>query len=531
MQELYEQIWSVARGIWLKKRYIVVFSWLVCISGWIAITTLPDQYSASARVYVNTQSLLKPLLRGLTISANQQQQVHLMVKTLLSRPNVEKILRMVDMDILASNQKEFEQLVDRLAKNIKITATSRENLYTISYSGNNPEQATNVVKAVLKVFMENTVGQTRSDTVTARNFLDDQINEYEQRLTHSEQQLTEFKQLNGHLIISSGDGYYKTLKQYQDNFEISQLLLQEKLTQLKLAKSQLIGESPAFGILNPVINRNFPSEYDARISQLEQSLDQLVLRYTQLHPDVKEVQQRIYQLKRYRRKELRELAKIAQSNGANGSGGLNQNPVFQEMKLNVINLENDIAAINVRVENYQQKVTNLKSKINLIPEIEAKLTALNRGYQITKQKYEEMLRRRESALLAEKADLSVDDIQFKVIDPPRAKPKPVGPNRVVLNTLVLLVGLGTGISFAFILSQFNAVILTPFQLSQISGYPVLGSVSLNGNAGFTRKNKLKSILFACLLVILILMYGGLILLETTNTLTPQIRNVTQGVIS
>jgi len=531
MQELYEQIRSVARGIWLKKRYIVLFSWIVCISGWIAITTLPDQYSASARVYVNTQSLLKPLLRGLTVSANQQQQVNLMVKTLLSRPNVEKILRMIDMDILANSQKEFEQLVDNLSKNIKITATSRENLYTISYAGDNPEQATNVVKAVLKVFMENTVGQTRSDTVTARNFLDEQINQYEDRLSTSEQQLTEFKQLNGHLIISSGDGYYKTLKRYQDNLESSKLLLQEKQTQLKLAKSQLVGETPAFGILNPVLNNNISSQYDDRIAQLEQTLDQLVLRYTQLHPDVKEVQQRIYQLKRYRRKEISELNKIAQSNGLNGAGPLNQNPVFQEMKLNVINLENDIAAINVRVENYQNKVTDLKSKINLIPEIEANLTALNRGYQITKQKYEEMLRRRESALLAEKADLSVDDIQFKVIDPPRAKPKPVGPNRTLLNTLVLFVGLGSGISIAFALSQFNAVILTPFQLSQLSGYPVLGSVSLNGNTTQVRKQKVKNILFGCLLVLLVLMYSGLILLETTNTLTPQFRNVTQGVIS
>lgn len=528
MQELFEQIWSVARGIWLKKRFIVLVSWIVCISGWIAITTLPDQYSASARVYVNTQSLLKPLLRGLTISANSQQQVHLMVKTLLSRPNVEKILRMVDMDILASSQKEFDQLVDNLARNIKITATGRENLYTISYSGATPEQATNVVKAVLKVFVTNTVGQTRSDTVTARNFLDDQINNYEQRLTSSEQQLTEFKQLNGHLIISSGGGYYTTLKQYQDNFESSKLLLEEKQTQLAMAKSQLIGETPAFGILNPTINRNITTQFDDRISQLEQTLDQLSLRYTNLHPDVIEVRQRIRQLQQLRNKEIRAVAKANQNTGVNP---LNQNPVFQEMKLNVINLENDIAAIKVRVKNFDQKVVNLKSKINLIPEIEANLTALSRGYQITKQKYEEMLRRRESALLAEKADLSVDDIQFKVIDPPRAKTKPVGPNRILLNTLVLFVGLGSGVSFAFLLSQFSAVILTPFQLSQISGYPVLGSVSLNGHAELTRTNSIKNILFGCLLVLLVLMYGGLILLETTNTLMPQIRNVTQGVLS
>lgn len=531
MQELFEQIWSVARGIWLKKRYIVLVSWIVCISGWIAVTALPDQYQASARVYVNTQSLLKPLLRGLTVGTNPQQQVHLMVKTLLSRPNLEKVLRMVDMDILANNRKEFEALVDKLAENITISATSRENLYTISYSGTDPAQATSVVKAVLKVFVENTVGQTRSDSVTARNFLDDQINEYEQRLATSDQQLTEFKQLNGHLIISSGSGYYSILKQYQNELESSRLLLEEKKTQLAMANAQLVGETPSFGILTPAIKRGVSTQFDQRISTLEQTLDQLILRYTEKHPDVIEVNQRIKNLEQLRDKEIQELAQISEDNGTGGPLSLNQNPVFQEMRLNVINLENDIAAITVRVDNFNKKVTDLKSKIHLIPEIEAKLTALNRGYSVTKQKYEEMLRRRESALLAEKADLSVDDIQFKVIDPPRALPQPTGPNRILLNTLVLLLGLGSGIAIAFLLSQLNAVVLTPFQLSQISGYPVLGSVSLIGHEEVTRKHNVRNMLFAGLLLTLILMYGGLLLLETTSSLAPQLGNIAQGVAS
>lgn len=530
MQELFEQIRSVARGTWLKKRYIVLVSWLVCASGWMAVTTLPDQYQASARVYVNTQSLLKPLLRGLTISANSQQQVQLMVKTLLSRPNLEKILRLVDMDILANNQKEFEQLVDKLAKNITLTATGRENLYTISYSGTDQDQAVNIVKAVLKVFVENTVGQTRSDTVTARNFIDEQINEYEQRLAKSEQQLTQFKQLNGPLLVSSSTGYNNTLKQYQDGLDNSRLLLREKKTQLTMAKAQLVGETPSLGILSTAFKRGVSTQFDPRIANLEQSLDRLVLRYTEQHPAVIEINQQINKLAQLRDQEVKQVARISQANGTGDLLSLNHNPVFREMRLNIINLNNDIAAINVRVENFEQKVTNLKGQIHLIPEVEAKLTALNRGYHITKQKYEEMLRRRESALLAERADLSVDEIQFKVIDPPRAQPQPTGPNRIMLNSLVLLLGLGSGLAVAFLLSQLNAVVLTPFQLAQISGYPVLGSVSLNGNLDIIRTNGVKNLWFAGLLMLLVLFCGGLLLLETTNSLAPQLRNLIQGVI-
>ncbi len=527
MQQFFEQIWIIARGIWLKKRYIVLVSWAVCISGWIAVTTIPDQYQASARVYVNTQTLLKPLLQGLTLNANAQQQVNLMVKTLLSRPNLEKILRMVDMDILTNNKTEFDALVDSLSKKIKMSATTRENLYTISFSGADPSQAEDVVKAVLKVFVENTMGQSRSDTLTARNFLNEQINEYEKRLAKNEQQLTEFKQLNGNLIVGRDTGYYNVLKQYQDQYERSNLLLIEKQTQLKMANQQLAGEMPSFGILLPRLSQSITTQFDQRIASLEQRLDQLILRYTEQHPDVIEVTNRLAKLNQLRVQEVAEFSRLYDENGVVNSA-LNENPVFQEMRLNVINLEKDIAAITVRVKAYKDKVVNLKSKINLIPEVEAKLTALNRGYLITKQKYEEMLRRRESALLSEKADLSVDDIQFKVIDPPRVKPKPVGPNRFFLNSVVLILGIGSGVGIAFLLSQLSSVVLTPFQLTQISGYPVLGSVSLSGNETIIRKNSIKNVLFASLLLGLVIVYAGILIVDVSVPINSALPMLTLG---
>ena len=217
MQEILEQIRNVVRGIWLKKRYIVIFSWLIAVFGWAAITTMPDKYSASARVYVDTQSLLKPLLRGMTVSNNPNEQVRLMVKTLLSRPNLEKILRMVDLDILANNQQEFDQLIQQLSSNISLARTSKDNLYTITYSGNDPVKATQIVQAVLKVFVDNTVGQSRDETQIAKQFFSEQIAEYERRLGAAEQRLTEFRQKNGHLISQSGNGYYTTLGSLEQN--------------------------------------------------------------------------------------------------------------------------------------------------------------------------------------------------------------------------------------------------------------------------------------------------------------------------
>ena len=101
MRELYEQLLTYLTGTWRYRWFIMLIAWLVCIVGWGYVYQLPDKYRASARVHVDTKSMLTPLLRGLTVGANKGQQVQLVKRTLLSRPNLEKLARMTDLDLVA----------------------------------------------------------------------------------------------------------------------------------------------------------------------------------------------------------------------------------------------------------------------------------------------------------------------------------------------------------------------------------------------------------------------------------------------
>lgn len=531
MQEILEQIRSVVRGIWLKKRYIIIFSWLIALIGWAAITAMPDKYSASARVYVDTQSLLKPLLRGMTISNNPDDQVRLMVKTLLSRPNLEKILRMVDLDILANNQSEFDELVEELSSNITLARTAKDNLYTITFAGEDPVKATQIVQAVLKVFVDNTVGQSRDETLIAKQFFTDQIAEYERRLAEAEQRLTQFKQKNGDLISQQGTSYYSALTALETNLKKTQLQQREVESQLNAAKQKLAGERPTFGLLTQAQKRKYTTSYDGRIRLIQDTLDALTLKYTKEHPDVREASSRIEHLKRLRDQEISEIIQVASEGNGSSIQALDTNPVFQEMKIKVLELENRLVGINVRVADMTERVNGLRSKIHLIPEVESQLTALNRGYSVTKQKYEELLKRRETARLGEQADQSVDDIQFKVIDPPRAKEKPTGPNRVLFYTLILFAGLSIGVTTSFVMSQINSVVMGPFQLTQLTGIPVLGTVSNINDSQYGQNNRTKNAVFFALVGLLVTVYFLIIALEMSDSLLPQIRDIAQGIIS
>mgnify|MGYP003666496562 FL=1 len=146
-------------------------------------------------------------------------------------------------------------------------------------------------------------------------------------------------------------------------------------------------------------------------------------------------------------------------------------------------------------KDFRTKVKDLENKIHVLPEIEAELIALNRGYNITKKKYEELLNRQETAKLAQQADENTNKIQFKVIDPPRAATEPTGPKRILFFIIVTIVGFGTGIGLSLLVSQISPVTTSTSQLSKATGVPIFGIVSASDNLGLKKWHKKKTIIF------------------------------------
>src|SRR3982751_750490 len=140
MKEVFEQVLTYLRGMWHRRWIGLAAAWLAAIAGAAPVYRVPERYEAQARVYVDTESVLKPLLAGLAIQPNTDQQVALMSRTLISRPNVERLIRMSDLDLGVRTGAEREELTDLVIKNIRLTSVST-NLYTIGYRDPNAEQA------------------------------------------------------------------------------------------------------------------------------------------------------------------------------------------------------------------------------------------------------------------------------------------------------------------------------------------------------------------------------------------------------
>lgn len=506
MQELLEQLLGYVRGAWRFRWYMHLIAWPLCLGGWIMVHQLPDQYEASARIYVDTQSVLRPLLRGLAIQGNVGQEVKLMTRTLLSRPNLEKIARMTDMDLKATTPEAMEALLNRLQHTIKLSGgRGRDNLYSLSYTDADPQQAKQVVQSLLTLFVERSLGDSRKDSRSAQNFLDDQIKEYESRLFAAEERLKEFKRKNIGQMPNDGGEYFSRLQTAMTRLSGAELELSEAVNRRNELRRQLRGEEPTFGMVAPPKAQVINTALDSRIQGLQVRLDDLLLKFTNRHPDVAALQRTIGDLEAQRTKEIEQLQ---QSMPTGNTNNLDTNPVYQQLRISLGGIEATVAGLKVRVKQFKSTVEGLKQAVDTIPAIEADFKRLNRDYAVNKKNYDTLVARRETAKMSEDASKSGDNVKFRVVDPPFVPSDPASPNRPLLTSAVLVGGWLAGIAFAFFMSQIRPTYDGVRSVTRELGLPVLGSVSRVWNGKERLKRRMEVIAFGVGGLMLMSVYGA-----------------------
>jgi polysaccharide chain length determinant protein (PEP-CTERM system associated) len=493
-------------------------AWAISVVGWSIVAKLPDQFKASARVYVDTSSVLRPLLQGIAINTGDtNQKIFLMTRTLLSRPNLEKVMRMTDLDLQATNETEKEEIVNELKENIAFSGTERENLYTITYENDSADLAKLVVKSLLTIFMESNLGEVRKDQDSATQFLEQQKAEYERRMRELENELTRFKQRNLALLPEGSGGYYERIRDGKQQIEAVKLELSLLEERLETTRRQVEGEEPSFG-LGPVPESELVAEtgeIDARIQAMQFRLDELLVKYTDRHPDVVQTRNAIGELKGQRAGIIAEARRNAPEGGA-AAYNIDKNPIYQQMRLSMAQLEADVAAKKRLLAEVEGQVAQLEGSIDKVTALEAERRDLLSDYEIVKRNHEVLEGRLEASNLGRKADSTSDNVRFRVVDPPRAPTVPSGPNRVLFSSLVLLGGLIVGFGVAFLMSQFRPTFDERQMLSDTLGIPVLGSVNMVWTTDQIRARKVRNVSFVLTLSGLLLSFGVVLALYQFN---------------
>ncbi len=467
------------QGGWRFRWTGLAVAWTVATLGWAAIYFVPDRYEAQARVFVDTSGVLRPLLQGLAIDSGVQSQLDLVRQAMLSRPQLEKVATKTDLFARAKTPLEREALLEGLRKNIVLvseTGRGNDNLYTMTYQDFDRSKSVEVIQTILDSFMEDVIGNKMSGQETAQRFLQEQIREYERRLSEAEMRLADFKKRNLGLVPGERGDYFSRLQQEQDELDRARSALRLAETRAEQLRRQLRGESPELpfsgqpgGVAPGAATAG--SDTGLQLAAAETRLQQLLLQYTEKHPEVVATRETIETLRQRRRHEVDELRRQAQS----GASVASVNPVYQRLQVALNDAEVEAASLRGDVADRSRRIAELRKLLDTAPEVEAELARLNRDYGVTRAQYDALVQRLETARLSEDAERT-GIVRFEVIDPPVAGLRPVAPNRDLLIAAALVLGLVAGAAVAYARNLARPVFLTPEQLAAATGLPVAGSV-------------------------------------------------------
>lgn len=517
MDELISQITTIARGMWKHRWRGLIVAWLVAVVGVIVVMAVPDKYEASARIYVDTQSILKPLMSGLAVQPNVEQQVMMLSRTLITRPNVEKLIRMADLDLGNASKAEQEALIDQVTKTLEIKNVGRDNIYTLAFRDQSPEKAKKVVQSLVSIFVESSMGSSRQDTDTAKKFIEEQIKTYVTKLEEAEARLKEFKLRNIDLQTTEGRDMAGQLGAISEQLRQARLELREAENARDAARRQLDAERVANSknLMSDSSASISTPEIDARIDAQKRNLDALLQRFTEQHPDVVGARRLIKDLEDQKHKEIEELRKAALANPS--AAPSNNTLAYQELSRVMATSEVQVASLRARVAEYDARYAKAREAMKTAPQIEAEFAQLNRDYEINKKNYNDLVSRRESATMSGDLDSATGVADFRLIDPPRASPKPVAPNRLLLMPMALLAALAAGLGVTFLLGQIRAVFYDADAMSETLGLPLLGVVSLLVDDGSSQRRKSELVKFLVATGGLVVVFGlGMVALFLTS---------------
>lgn len=511
LRQLTAQIVEQAFGMWRYRWHGVVVAWVVAVVGWTWVLMLPNQYDATARVYVNADTVLRPLLRDLTVASDTLSGVALVTQALLTQPQLKAVAVETGLEARAQTPEQLEVLLEGIKQKIQIQKLPKQDIFTISYRDYDPEMARNVVQVLLTTFMEKSLRKDRTDSVQAQQFLQQQIKLYEARLEEAETRLADFKKENVGVMPGEGGDYFSRLQLAEAEARAvgSQVqALQERRNELA---RQLEGEEPVLGLTSSAIGpAAVGTSVDGAIAGLERELADLRVKFTDKHPDVLRVQGTLNDLYQIRDKERADASRAAPRQEVNA---LNSNPVYQQLRVSLGATEAELAALRPQLAQKQSAVAYLKRMVDTIPEVEAQLNRLNRDYDVVKRQYDALLQRLESARLSEEVQADNEQVTFDVIDPPRLPLFPSAPDRALLFPGVLLLALAAGLGVAFLLSQHSPVYYSAQTLRQLTGLPVYGTVGLVRAPGFSRQDlafgATASVLLIAFVLLLLVGQGGI----------------------
>lgn len=463
MEREIERLRYFLRQLRRRRWGCLAIAWLLFLPGSAVTLLWPDSFESEARIWVETTGLLEPLLKGLTPESDPAQRLEVMQRTLLSRPNLERVLERTGQAAFYPDPAARERAVDLLARKI-LVRPEKNNLFAVVYRARDPATARDTVQTLLDIFVESTIEASRRDMEKARRFIDEQIAIQERALEEAERRLAEFQKRNMD-YLGGEEGYFQRLQQARTRVLEARTDLEAARARRDELRRQLAQVPQSLALAtSPFARLPESGGAAAELSRLKRELAELQSRFTERHPRILELRRTIAMLEG-------ELA-------AQRSQGAIPNPLFEQLRARLAAEEAEVASLENRLAKAEQALSELLALARTVPETEAELKRLTRDYEVIKRNYEELIARREAARIADDLDARRDRVEFRVVEPASLPLVPAGPPRLAMMLVVFAGALVAGVAFGVLRAALERPFESAQELREALALPVAGVFSV-----------------------------------------------------
>lgn len=467
----------VIRELYRYRRPVfIAFSVLAMVTLLVAIF-LPKVYSSYTVIYADETNIIRPLMEGTAVTTGVKDQAQNARELLFSRRIMLQVLEEAGMDIKSLDELQLERLIDAVQKRTQIRGIG-QNLIRIEYRDPSPEMAFRVTQKYGELFVTESASAKRQESREAYAFIDKQVRDYHQKLTEAEDRLKEYRSGN---IDGTAQDSFERISDLRRNLEASRLQLSEERIKANTLEQQLSGEAD--------VTRGLAREggYRARIAELQMELDTLRLSFHDSYPDIVQIRSQIEELNAAIDRERSDREQRISDARARGEAYIDESiansPLYQQLRSELSQSRTRMATLDARISEIEGMLADENERIKRIHDSEAILAELTRDYEVNRDLYQDLLRRREKARVSMHLDIEERGLTMKVQEPARLSLKPYGLRFIHLVMLGLPLAVFLPVIAVAVLLQVDPRIRTAEQISGQLGIPVMGELSESYSSG------------------------------------------------
>jgi polysaccharide chain length determinant protein (PEP-CTERM system associated) len=459
---------------------------VIAIAALVVGVFWPKKYEASTTILAQESNIITPLMEGAASATANANRAGIAQNVIFSRKVLDQILDVGGWTATHPTPLQRDLIIEGIRGRTKVQ-TSHGNLITISYTDSEPRRAFVVTQAFAHLFISESLASKQRESRDAYEFINSQVETYRRKLTDAEDKLKAYRESNVDARPGSDADTNSRISQLRTQIENTQLELTEKRSQAAALQAQLSGESEVNAV------HTTQGIYDVQLADLQSQLDKLLLTYTDQYPDVIRLRHQIQDLRQQMaQSDQRKQAARAAGTPIPLDNAVQMNPLYQQLKIQLAATEGDAAAAEARIQASESMLATELDRSKRISSSENVTSELTRDYDVNRDVYQDLLKRRENARVSMNLDAEQRGLTFLIQNPAVVPLVPSGLRFIHFGAAGLVLSLAIPLGLLFALVRFDPRVRSADQLERALGSNVLATIPFYPTPRDRRRDRLQN---------------------------------------